>query len=112
AGGRRARGWRGCADVQYEVEIGGRVRHVHVHRTDGRFVVNVDGRESTIDVARIDTHTLSLLVGAASHEVTVAPDQGTGQLTVSVGPVPIGVALNGRRRQGLKDDGGHGTGPE
>lgn len=98
--------------MQYEVEIGGRVRHVHVHRVNGRFVVNVDGRESTIDAVRIDTHTLSLLVGAASHEVTVALDQGTGQLTVGVGPVPLAVALNGRRRWGRKDDGGQGTGPE
>ena len=60
--------------------------HVHVHRADGRFVVSVDGRESTIDVARIDAHTLSLLVGAASHEVTdCAPIHVTGQLAVGVG---------------------------
>ena len=98
--------------MQYEVEISGRLRQVHVHRVESRFVVTLDGHEWTVDAARIDAHTLSLLVGRASHEVSISTDGASGQLAVAVGPVPLVVALNGRRRWGRKDDGGAGTGPQ
>ncbi len=98
--------------MQYEVEINGRLVHVNVHRIDGRFLVSVDGRESTIDVARIDAHTLSLLIGLSSQEVTIAPDPVSGGLAVAVGAVPLAVTLNGRRRWGRKEDGGSGRGPQ
>jgi biotin carboxyl carrier protein len=42
-----------------------------------------------------------------SHEVTIAPDPATHQLTVRVGTTPTPAALNGRRRWGRKDDAGH-----
>ena len=48
--------------MQYEVEVNGRLRQVHVHRVDGRFVVAVDGSESTVDAVHVDSRTLSLLI--------------------------------------------------
>ena len=98
--------------MQYEVEINGRTRHVHVHRANGVFVVAVDGREWTVDAARIDGHTLSLLIESSSHEVTIAPDRASGQLVVGVGTIPLAVALNNRRRWGRKDDAAGSAGPE
>jgi len=50
------------ADVQYEIEIGGRRLQVVVTRTDGGFAVAVDGIIRHVDAARIDAHTLSQLV--------------------------------------------------
>jgi biotin carboxyl carrier protein len=98
--------------VQYEVEVNHRIRQVSVRRADGRFVVGVDGRECTIDVARIDAHTLSLLVGTSSYDVSVVADPASGQLALSVGAVVLGVSLNGRRRWRRREDGGHdGDGP-
>jgi biotin carboxyl carrier protein len=50
---------------------------------------------------------------SGSHEVTVAPDPVTRQLTVRIGTTPIAVSLNGRRRWSRKDDGGHtAAGPQ
>jgi biotin carboxyl carrier protein len=98
--------------VRYEVEVNGRVRHVNVHRTDGHFVVSVDDREWTVDAARVDAHTLSLLVGSSSQEITLAPDATPGQLAVGIKGVPLSVTVNGRRRWGGKDDGATGGGPQ
>jgi len=112
--------------MQYEVDIDGRLRHVVVMRVGDRFTVSVDGRTSEVDATRVDPYTLSLLIDAearsasgaidgiaGSHEVTIAPDPATRQLTVRVGTVPIAVSLNGRRRWGRKDDGGHAaSGPQ
>jgi biotin carboxyl carrier protein len=98
--------------VRYEVEVNGRLVQVNVHRTNGQFLVSVDGREWTIDAARIDPHMLSLLLGSSSHEVTIAADPVSGQLAVGVGTVPLAVTVNGRRRWGRKDDGGSGRGPQ
>jgi biotin carboxyl carrier protein len=100
--------------MQYEIEIGGRTRHVVVSRVGEGFTVNIDGRVWPVDAARIDAHTLSLLIDRrASHEVTIAPDAASGQLIVRVGTTPITVTLNGRRRWGRKDDGAHGSsGPQ
>ena len=98
--------------MRYEVDVNGRVRQVDVHRTDGRFVVSVDGREWTIDAARVDANTLSLLIGSSSEEVTLTPDAVAGQLAVGVRGVPLTVSVNGRRRWGRKEDGGAGVGPE
>ena len=95
--------------MQYDVEVNGRVRHVHVQRVHGGFLVSVDGREWAVDAARIDAYTLSLLTGTASHEVTIAPDPVSGQLVVGIGAVPLSVAVNGRRRWGRKDETGDGN---
>jgi biotin carboxyl carrier protein len=101
--------------VQYEVEVGARRLQVVVTRSGEGFAVAVDGKARQVDAARIDAHTLSLLVDgqAQSHEVSVAADPISGQLTVHVGATAVAVTLNGRRRWGRKEDGaGAGTGPQ
>jgi biotin carboxyl carrier protein len=100
--------------VQYEVEVGGRRVQVVVTRSGGGFAVSVDGRTRHVDAARIDAHTLSLVVDSVwSNEVSIAPDGVSGQLDVHVGGMPVAVTLNGRRRWGRKDDGGAaGSGPQ
>jgi biotin carboxyl carrier protein len=48
-----------------------------------------------------------------SFDVTVAGDAAAGQLAVHVGSCVVPVALNGRRRSGRKEEGGHsGSGPQ
>jgi biotin carboxyl carrier protein len=104
--------------VQYEVEVGGRRLQVVVNRSGDGFAVAVDGRARQVDAARIDAHTLSLLVDSSdglkqSHEASVAADPISGQLTVHVGATAVAVTLNGRRRWGRKDEGaGTGSGPQ
>ncbi len=104
--------------MQYEVEIRGRRRQVVVTRSGDGFAVSVDGRTRQVDAARIDTHTLSLVVDSMwSNEVSVAADPVSGQLDVHVGSTPIAVTLNGRRRWGRKDQAvgselGSGSGPQ
>jgi biotin carboxyl carrier protein len=92
--------------MQYEVEIAGRLLHVVVTRAGDGFAVTVDGRTRQVDAARIDAHTLSLLVDTVcSKEVSIAADPVGGQLGVHVGATPVTVTLNGRRRWGRKDEG-------
>jgi biotin carboxyl carrier protein len=113
--------------VRYEIEVGGRTRQVVVTRVGGAFAVTVDRRTWHVDAARVDAHTLSLIVdgssekgavplfqdGAFSSDVSVAADPSTGQLTVHVGPTPVEVTVNGRRRWGRKDESaGTGSGPQ
>jgi biotin carboxyl carrier protein len=80
--------------VQYEVEINGRIRRVAVQRAGGRVTASIDGRIRQVDAARIDAHTMSLLVdeGAASYDVFVSSDPATGLLHVRIGTVVIDVA--------------------
>jgi biotin carboxyl carrier protein len=116
--------------MQYEVEVNGRIRQVNVHRTDGHFVVSLDGVDWIVDAARVDQHTVSLLVAAGgdargartaavhsaaggrvtSHEVTLTPDAASGRTAVAVGAVPLMVTLNGRRRRSRQDDGSRAAG--
>ena len=106
--------------TQYDAEVNGRLRHVSVHREEGEFVVSVGGREWKVDAARIDGHTLSLLVRLKadaktihSYEATVTPDPASGQHTVRIGSATFTVLLNGRRRWGRKEEGAHSSvGPE
>ena len=102
--------------MQYEIEIGGRLRQVVVTRTGDTFAVSVDGRTHRVDAARIDGHSLSLLVDNGcpqSHEVSIVADPGSGQHVVHVGAVPATVTLNGRRRWGRKEERGvAGSGPQ
>jgi biotin carboxyl carrier protein len=100
--------------MQYEVEIGSRRLHVVVTRAGDGFAVSVDGRTRQVDAARVDAHTLSLVVDRVwSKEVSIASDPAGGQLAVHVGTTPVAVTLNGRRRWGRKDEGaGPGSGPQ
>jgi biotin carboxyl carrier protein len=99
--------------MQYEIDVGGRTRHVVVTREGDGFTVTVDGRARPVNAARIDAHTLSLLIGSASHEVTNVPDEGSRQLTVRVGNTALAVVFNGWRRSARKDESGSAaSGPE
>jgi biotin carboxyl carrier protein len=100
--------------VQYEVEIGDRRLQVVVTRSGDGFAVTLDGRARQVDAARIDAHTLSLVVdGMWSNEVSIAADPVSGLLDVHVGATPVAVTLNGRRRWSRKDEGGgSGSGPQ
>ena len=114
--------------MQYEVEVNGRVRQVNVHRSEGQFVVSLDGVDRLVDAARVDQHTLSLLIAempdgpgggaddrstadsasgarVASRELTLTTDAASGRTAVAVGGVPLIVTLNGRRRRTRTDDG-------
>jgi biotin carboxyl carrier protein len=99
--------------VRYDVEVNGQRRDVTVHRADGRFTVQVGDRHWSIDAARIDQLTLSLLLDRApdphglplarpmvqrSREVTLVPDPGGSSMTVRADGVAMTVLLNGRRR--------------
>jgi biotin carboxyl carrier protein len=114
--------------VQYEVEINGRTRHVVVHRAQTGLTVVVDGRSWQVDMARVDAHMLSLLIGdgagadvvsavrppaaGRSYEIVVTPEPN-GQLSVRVGTLVLAVSLNGRRGWVRKEDGGQaGSGPQ
>ena len=100
--------------MQYEVEIGDRRLQVVVTRSGDGFAVSVDGRTRHVDAARIDAHTLSLVVDRVwSNEVSIAADGARGVLDVHVGATPVSVTLNGRRRWSRKDEGGgSGSGPQ
>ena len=109
----------------YEIEIGGRLRQVAMTRSGDGFAVSVDGRTRYVEAARIDAQQWSLLVSVpgkndtpgrrVTYDVAVAAD-ATGGLTVHVGPTPVAVTLNGRRRRGAwgqrHDGAGNGSGPQ
>jgi biotin carboxyl carrier protein len=111
--------------VQYEIEVNGQVRQVVLRRIGEQFSVTVDGRELIVDAARIGADAMSLLVRdpnatasasaterTKSHDVVLTPG-GAGQVSVSVGPVPLSVSLNGGRRSRSGNPGqSGGTGPE
>jgi biotin carboxyl carrier protein len=100
--------------VQFELEVGGRTRHVTVEKAGDGFAVTVDGRQWQVDAARIDANTLSLLVDTVSrksYDVVATPDPATKQLTVYVGATAVPVARNGRRR-GKKEGSAAGAGPQ
>jgi biotin carboxyl carrier protein len=97
--------------MHYEIETNGRTRHVRVTRTGATFAVTLDGHTRQVDAARIDAHTLSLVVDNVwSRDITIVPDS-EGRLTVGVAGVPVSVTLNGRRRR-RKEAGPGGSGPQ
>lgn len=104
--------------MRYEVEVEGQVRTVTVDRVGDGFAVAVDGQAWLVDAARIDAQTLSLIIadvsrngdtrepGGASYEVAFAPGGAPGCLLAHVGPTPVAVVLNGRRRHRDEGEGG------
>jgi biotin carboxyl carrier protein len=109
--------------LRYEVEIGGRRLRISVAREGNEFAVTVDGLIWQVDAARLDAHTLSLVLGRhlsaeaqtsvrMSKELFVMTDPATGQLAVSVGVVPVIVSLNSRRRGRRDEAGPSGMGPQ
>jgi biotin carboxyl carrier protein len=99
--------------MQYEVEVGGRRRQVAIARSGDGFAVTVDGRTHQVDVARIDAHSLSLILdGVWPADASITPERDPGQFTVHVGGTLVPVALNGRRRFGRQADREVGSGPQ
>ena len=91
------------------------MRQVTVARAGDGLAVNLDGRTWQVDAARIDAHTLSLVVDNVwrkSYDIVATSDAATGQLTVHVGETPVAVAMNGRRHKGRKDGGASVSGPQ
>ena len=100
--------------MQFELEVAGRTRQVTVNKTGDGFAVTVDGHHWQVDAARIDAHTLSLLVDKVSrksYDVVATADPATKQLTVYVGATAVPVARNGRRRA-KKEGSAAGAGPQ
>jgi biotin carboxyl carrier protein len=68
--------------VRYEIETGGRLRQVTVNRVGGRLAVTIDGRLYRVDAARVDAHTMSLMMdngvsaGAQHRGAAERPEQG------------------------------------
>jgi len=94
--------------VRYEIEVGGRVRHVAVERAGDGFAVELDGRSWRIDASRVDAHTLSLILDnevddRIGSEVTIVPGRSAGQFTIQIGALPIAVTVNGHRRVGASN---------
>jgi acetyl/propionyl-CoA carboxylase alpha subunit len=102
--------------VQYEMEIGGRPRLVQIVRAGEGLAVTVDEHTVYVDAARIDAHTLSLIVDTVwpgSYDVSITPDGSGSSVTVWVRSIPIAVTLNGGSRWDRKEDGAtQGSGPQ
>jgi biotin carboxyl carrier protein len=117
--------------VQYEIEAGGRVRHVTVNRAGDGFAISLDGRPYQVSAARIDAQSLSLIVdtgvparpqdprdagsdatgpafigGGLVYETTITPEIDE-RLVVLIGRMPVTVRLD--RRGGGERQGGHAT---
>jgi biotin carboxyl carrier protein len=106
---------------RYEIEVGGRVVVVLVARSGAGFAVTVGERTWQVDAARIDGHTLSLVLDRVwlndtvrpGHEVVVAPNGAAGQSTVLVDGTPVAISVNGRTRTRSQDAARHaGAGPQ
>jgi biotin carboxyl carrier protein len=97
--------------MQYEVEIGNRLRKVSVLRTGDGLAVEVDGHSWFVDAARMDAYRMSLLVRDVSAEghtgsgfsmscdVAISSDPASPQLIVHLGTMPFAVTVNGRSRR-------------
>jgi acetyl/propionyl-CoA carboxylase alpha subunit len=94
--------------MQYEVEIGSRLRKVVLMRTGDGFAVEVDGHAWYVDAARIDAQRMSLLIREVSPEhhtgspitvsceVAISSGPASAELIVLVGTMPFAVTVNGR----------------
>lgn len=99
--------------MRYQIEVSGRTRHVDVTPAGAGFAVTVDGRTAHVDVARVDGHTLSLILdGGVSRDAVIAADQVNGRAVVRVNGTPVDVAVSGRRAGRRAEAGGSGSGPQ
>ena len=101
----------------YEVEVNGAWRRVDIRPEGGTFTVSIDGRSLVVDAARIDSHTVSLLVEdgsiRVSREVAIDGSQPAGHLHVFLGAARVSVDVSGSRRgPQLPERGAPGGGPQ
>ena len=91
--------------MQYEIDVGGRLRRVAVRRQGEVFEVTVDGVTRRAQAVRIDAHTLSLLVdGTRSYEATVDGASCATELSVAVAGTVVQAVVDARRRLRAGDD--------
>jgi biotin carboxyl carrier protein len=89
--------------MTFDIGVNGRSRMVSVERAAAsRYRVVVDGRPHEIDVARVETFGLSLLLdgdggGRVSREVQVAPAGPVGLMLVRIEGRTVTATVNGRR---------------
>ena len=89
--------------MTFDIHVNGRSRIVSVERAAAsRYRVVVDGRPHEIDVARVETFGLSLLLdsdgdGGVSREVQVAPAGPIGLMLVRIEGRTVTATVNGRR---------------
>jgi biotin carboxyl carrier protein len=102
--------------VQFDLDIGGRIRRLEVERRDGGFRVAVDDRAFEVDARQAGRETLSLLVREGdgpvrSVDATVSTRAGSGGFEVSLDghsiPAALVAAVGGRAREGAG-----GSGPQ
>jgi len=97
--------------MQYDIEIGGRIRRVVVQRAGSRWRVTLDGTPHLVDAEPVGAATWSLLVGpddgrtpTRSVQAVVAPRLVPGELDVHVNGRPVAATIRpagtGRRRGG------------
>lgn len=107
--------------MQFQVEVGAKVRTVTVEREGELYRVGVDGRTRLVDVRRIDGQTLSLLLqpdgeGGASRslEASLAAGHRAGAFDVHVAgrAVPVQVRNGSASRRGRDAAGAAGSGPQ
>jgi biotin carboxyl carrier protein len=106
--------------VQFEVEVGERLRKVTVQRQGDGFLVTIDGTPHLIDAVRIDGATMSLLLSrggdgpaTASVEASVVPQALPGGYDVHVSGRLVPVQLRAGSGLGRRRDGGPaGSGPQ
>lgn len=107
--------------MQFQIEVGGRIRAVTVERDGDLFRIGVDGRMHLVDVRRIDGHTLALLLqpegsGGArrSLEASFAARPQAGAFDVHVAgryvPIQLRNGIAGRRPRHAAA--AAGTGPQ
>ena len=111
------RAQRACADALRNRDAG-RLCQVVIRRTDDTFLVNVDGRLHRRGGPRRRAHPVAVPARSGPGRADIQPgrDPGpgrrTGQTRVSVGALPVELAVNGRRRQGRRSGGPVGSGPQ
>lgn len=104
--------------MQYDIEIGGRIRRVVVQRAGARWRVTLDGTPHLVDAAPVGAATLSLLIApddgrtpTRSVQAVVAPRPVPGDLDVHVNGRPVAATLRpagAGRRRGAGADGAAG----
>lgn len=80
----------------YEVAINGTQRLVGVERRDGRYLVRLDGRVRSIDLASVDRSTLSLLFPEEHGrvlDVAIVEINGSAELSIHVNGRSWGVRV-------------------
>jgi len=101
--------------MRYDIEIGGRRMHVVVAKSGDGLAVTVDGKSHQVDMARIDGHSLSLIVDRVrSVDISIAAGRERGHKMVHVGGTAVAVIMaDERARFGRRGDGAAaGSGPQ